>query len=175
VKYRRGIPKIHAMGGLHSRGVNSRFVSCTRPIYLEPESRLVSSVALLLLLRRYKGPARLRGFVFYPRGSAMWPQCWLCAVCAVGRVGCCVSGGISCGGKHIIKDSISQSTRTPQLGLHKIFFYYESFMHESIILSFPQPTCIAHTVAVLLHGYCAICAPPQPPFCMLYTIQNCYW
>ena len=31
----------------------------------------------------------------------MWPQCWLCAVCAVGRVGCCV-GGVPCGGKHII-------------------------------------------------------------------------
>jgi len=30
---------------------------------------------------------------FYPGGSAVWPQCWLCAVCAVGRVGCCVGGG----------------------------------------------------------------------------------
>ena len=27
---------------------------------------------------------------------------WLCAVCAVGRVGCCVGGGVPCGGKHII-------------------------------------------------------------------------
>ena len=32
----------------------------------------------------------------------MWPQCWPCAVCAVGRVGCCVGGGVPCGGKHII-------------------------------------------------------------------------
>jgi len=48
-------------------------------------------------------PARLQWFVFYPGGSAMWPQCWLCAVCAVGRVGCCVGGGgVPCGGKHII-------------------------------------------------------------------------
>ena len=47
------------------------------------------------------GLARLRGFVFYPEGSAVWPQYWLCAVCAVGRVGCCV-WGVPCGGKHII-------------------------------------------------------------------------
>jgi len=37
-------------------------------------------------------------------GSAVWPQCWLCAVCAVGHVGCCVEGGgVPCGGKHIIR------------------------------------------------------------------------
>jgi len=30
---------------------------------------------------------------FCPGGSAVWPQCWLCAVCAVGHVGCCVRGG----------------------------------------------------------------------------------
>ena len=38
------------------------------------------------------GSARLRGFVFCPGGSAVWPQCWLCAVCAVGHIGCCVGG-----------------------------------------------------------------------------------
>jgi len=28
----------------------------------------------------------------------VWPQCWLCAVRAVGRVGCCVGGeGVPCG------------------------------------------------------------------------------
>ena len=49
------------------------------------------------------GSARLRGFVFCPGGSAVWPQWWLCAVCAVGHVGCCVGGGgVTCGGKHII-------------------------------------------------------------------------
>ena len=41
-------------------------------------------------------------FVFYPERSAVWPQCWLRAVCAVDRVGCCVGGGVSCGGKHLI-------------------------------------------------------------------------
>ena len=47
---------------------------------------------------------RLRGFVFCPGGSAVWPQCWLCAVCAVGHIGCCVGGEypVPCEGiKHI--------------------------------------------------------------------------
>jgi len=42
------------------------------------------------------------------------------------------------------------------VGLYKIFFYFESFVHESIVLSFLPPTCIAHTVAILLHDYWAI-------------------
>ena len=29
--------------------------------------------------------------------SAVWPQCWLCDVCAVGHVGCCVRGGYPVG------------------------------------------------------------------------------
>ena len=32
-------------------------------------------------------------------------------------------------------------------------------MHESIVLSFFRPACIAHTVAILLHGYWAIYDP----------------
>ena len=43
------------------------------------------------------GSARLQGFVSYPGGSAVWPQCWLCAVCALGHVGCCVGGGYPMG------------------------------------------------------------------------------
>jgi len=38
-----------------------------------------------------------RGIVFYPGGSAVWRQCWLCAGCAVGRAGCCVGGGYPVG------------------------------------------------------------------------------
>ena len=41
-------------------------------------------------------------------------------------------------------------------GLYKIVIYFESFVHESIVLSFLEPTCIAHTVAILLHDYWAI-------------------
>ena len=47
-----------------------------------------------------------RGIVFYPGGSAVWRQCWLCAVCAGGRAGCCVGGGGDTGGV-----SISSSRR----------------------------------------------------------------
>jgi len=47
------------------------------------------------------------------------------------------------------------------LGLYKIFFYFESFVHESIVLSFSRPACIAHTVAILLHDYSAIYDPPS--------------
>jgi len=41
-------------------------------------------------------------------------------------------------------------------GLYKIFVYFESFVHEAIVLSFLPPTCIAHTVAIRLHDYWAI-------------------
>jgi len=43
----------------------------------------------------------LRGFVFCPGGSAVWPQCWLCAV---GHIGCCV------GGEYPVGVSISSSS-----------------------------------------------------------------
>jgi len=36
-------------------------------------------------------------------------------------------------------------------GLYKTFFYFESLVHESIVLSFLPPTCTAHTVTMLLH------------------------
>jgi len=34
---------------------------------------------------------------------------------------------------------------------YKIFVYFEAIVHESTILSFPPPTCIAHPGAILLH------------------------
>jgi len=37
------------------------------------------------------------------------------------------------------------------LGLHKIFVYFEAVVHESTILLFPPPICIAHPGAILLH------------------------
>ena len=54
-------------------------------------------------------------------------------------------------------------------GLYKISFYFEAFVHESTILSFPAPTCIAHPGAILLHDYWAVYDPP-PTFC-LYAIH----
>ena len=43
------------------------------------------------------------GVCLMPWGSAVWPQCWLCAACAVGRVGCCVGDG------YLLRVSISSS------------------------------------------------------------------
>ena len=36
-------------------------------------------------------------YIYIPGGSAVWPQCWLCAVRAVGRIGCCVGEGYPVG------------------------------------------------------------------------------
>jgi len=47
------------------------------------------------------------------------------------------------------------------LGLCNVFFYVQSFMHESIVLSFVRPACIAHIVAIRLHGYWAIYDSPS--------------
>jgi len=56
--------------------------------------------------------------------------------------------------------------------LYQIFVYFESFVHESTVLSFLPPPCIAHTVAILLHDHCAMYAPPphRPP--LLYAIHH---
>jgi len=55
-------------------------------------------------------------------------------------------------------------------GLYKILFYFEAFVHESIILLLPPPTCIAHMVARLLQDYCAIFEPP--PTDRYYAIHH---
>jgi len=48
----------------------------------------------------------------------VWPQCWLCAVCAVGHVGCCVGEGGTLWGKayhHLGKRNMSHThTRQEQ-------------------------------------------------------------
>jgi len=41
---------------------------------------------------------------------------------------------------------------------YTIFVYFKALVHERIILFLPLP------VAILLHEYCAIYDPPQPPF-----------
>ena len=41
----------------------------------------------------------------------------------------------------------------PQIGLYKMFFYFEASVHESKILISASPSCIGHTVAILLHDY----------------------
>ena len=56
------------------------------------------------------------------------------------------------------------------VGLYKIFVYFGAFVHESIIRVSP-PHCIAHTIATLLHGHCAMCDPP-PLTPLLYVIHH---
>ena len=46
-------------------------------------------------------------------------------------------------------------------GLYKILFYFEAFVHESIIRLLPPPTCIARTIAILL--YCTSIAQLTTP------------
>ena len=51
------------------------------------------------------------------------------------------------------------------IGLYKMFDCFGAFVHESIILLLLSPTCIAHTIAMLLRDYCVIYdSPPDPPF-----------
>ena len=55
-------------------------------------------------------------------------------------------------------------------GLYKILLDLEAFVHEPILRALPPPTCIARTLAILLHVYCAIYdAPPTP---LVYAIHH---
>jgi len=58
----------------------------------------------------------------------------------------------------------------PSIVLYKILFCHEDFVHESIIMSIPPPTCIARTLAILLHVYCAIYDAPSTP--LLHAIHH---
>ena len=55
-------------------------------------------------------------------------------------------------------------------GIYKVLFYFEAFVHESIILLSPPPTCTARTIAILLHVYCAIY--DAPPTTLVYAIHH---
>jgi len=60
---------------------------------------------------------------------------------------------------------ISEDSSASPVGLCKIFFYFEAFVHESSIRGLSPHICIARTIAILLHVYCAICdAPFDLPF-----------
>jgi len=58
------------------------------------------------------------------------------------------------------------------LGLYKRFFPCEAAVHESTILSFPPPTCIAHPGAILLHDYWAVYDSPFELSFVYYTPYN---
>jgi len=49
-----------------------------------------------------------------------------------------------------------------RISLYKRLFYFKALLWETIILILPPPTCKAYPIAILLHGHCAIYAPPTP-------------
>ena len=57
-----------------------------------------------------------------------------------------------------------------EIGLYKIRVYFKAFVHERIIPFLPLPICSAHTIARLLHDYCAIYDPSLTP--LLYAIHH---
>ena len=61
------------------------------------------------------------------------------------------------------------------LGLYKILFYFEAFVHETIFVLVPPPIW----GPTRLQWYCTTVAqytfPPRHPCCMPYTIQYWYW
>jgi len=81
----------------------------------------------------------MQWFIFYPGCSAVWPQCWLCAVCAVGHVGCCVRGGwaVPCGGKQItiVSDRWIESQREIPCRFHT----YVNFLSYHVRWSWGGP------------------------------------
>jgi len=56
------------------------------------------------------------------------------------------------------------------LAFTRYCFTSRLFVHESILLLSPPPTCIARTIAILLHVYCAI--NDAPPIPLLYAIHH---
>ena len=56
------------------------------------------------------------------------------------------------------------------LAFTRYCFTLRPFVHESIIIVLPTPTCIAHTVAILLLYHCAIFEPPPTPH--VYAIHH---
>jgi len=57
------------------------------------------------------------------------------------------------------------------VGLYNNCVYCTDFVHERIIPFLPLPICIAYTIAILLHGYCAIYDPP-PTILLLFSVSR---
>jgi len=63
------------------------------------------------------------------------------------------------------------NSKSNHLGVQGTF---KATVQESIIHALPPPHCIAHIIAMLLHGHCAMYdPPPAPPFRLPYMIQYC--
>ena len=59
-----------------------------------------------------------------------------------------------------------------RLGLYKICFYFEAFVHDSTILAFPAPTCIAHPGVIPFHDYWSVYDTPSDLPCVCHTPCN---
>jgi len=66
----------------------------------------------------------------------------------------------------------AESSRVFPVSLYKIFVYFEAVVHESTILSFAPPTCIAHPGAILLHDYWTVYDSPSDLAFVWYTPYN---
>jgi len=73
----------------------------------------------------------------------------------------------------LVHDMRKMCSPTQDSGLYNTLFYFEAFVHKSIICLLPPPTCTTRTIAILLHVYGAIYDVPPTPLYMAYTIQ--YW
>jgi len=100
------------------------------------------------------------------------------------------TGGATTNGQSVVGVSLGQQATAPKplrprsrfhatgstnLGLYKILFYFEAFVQESIIMLCPPHLHCPHfcnTVARLLPK---IRRPPQPPFCLSYTVRYWLW
>jgi len=90
----------------------------------------------------------------------------------------CVCVYVSYSRTHVLtlEVNLSQGLANVQIGPDKIFFHFEAFVHESIILSLPPSTCSVHTIAIPLRDFCATYDPPlYTPFVChtAYNIGNC--
>ena len=88
----------------------------------------------------------------------MWPQCWLCAVCAVGHIGCCG------GGEYPVGVGISSSS------LSLLVFSYPSLYHfplYTVHSSSDQPRRLHHRLALVEARPCitdsSLAVNPPPP------------
>jgi len=62
--------------------------------------------------------------------------------------------------------------REQRLVPNKILFYFEAFVHESIILPLPPPPCKASPIAILLHVHCALHDAPLDRSFVCHTPYN---
>jgi len=79
----------------------------------------------------------------------------------------CFSERISCKGQ-----AAPATVRLTRVGLCTRFDYFGAFVHESRIILLLSPTCIAHTIAMLMRDYCAIYDPPPDPPIECHTLYN---